>query len=75
MEQETKVRENRVRRIAERRGFKLAKSRLRDPYAVGYGGYMLIDARRNFAVLGGQHFDFSASLEDVEEYLTKQEHQ
>jgi hypothetical protein len=37
MDQDTKVRENRMRRAAERRGYRLTKSRRKDPYALGYG--------------------------------------
>ena len=37
MTNEEKVRENRLRRIAKRRGFGLEKSRVRDPLAIGFG--------------------------------------
>lgn len=37
MDQDTKVRENRMRRAAERRGYRLVKSRRKDPHALGYG--------------------------------------
>ena len=37
-----KVRENRLRRAAERQGLRLVKSRRRDPRAVGLGTYMLV---------------------------------
>ena len=40
-----KVRENRLRRIAERRGLALSKSRRRDPRATDYGTYSLGDQR------------------------------
>jgi hypothetical protein len=74
MDQEDKVRENRLRRIAERRGFRLEKSRRRDPHAIDFGGYMLVDVRKNFAVLGADNFAYSASLEDVENYLNEGHH-
>jgi hypothetical protein len=49
-----KSRENRARRIAERRGYRLEKSRRRDPRATGYGRYQLIDAVTNtVASIGG----------------------
>ncbi len=82
MDQAAKVRENRLRRMAERQGCRLVKSRRRDPRALGFGGYMLIDARDNVALLGGsphgqaapsvpgQPPAFSASIEDVNDYLT-----
>jgi hypothetical protein len=40
----TKVRENRLRRMAERQGLTLEKSRRRDPRALDYGTYWLRDA-------------------------------
>jgi hypothetical protein len=36
-----KVRENRLRRMADRQGLQLVKSRRRDPRAVDYGTYAL----------------------------------
>lgn len=44
-----KVFENRLRRAAHRQGRRLRKSRARDPQAVGYGTYTLIDDAANFA--------------------------
>jgi len=52
-----------------RRGYRLEKSRLRDQRAVGYGGFILIDANRNFAVYGAAPFAYSATLDDIERYL------
>ena len=37
-----KVRENRLRRMAERQGYALRKSRRRDPRALDYGEIMLL---------------------------------
>lgn len=39
MDQSIKVRENRLRRMAERQGLRLVKSRRRDPLAVDFGRY------------------------------------
>lgn len=36
-----KVRENRLRRVAARRGLRLSKSRSRDPWATDYGVYWI----------------------------------
>ena len=41
-----KVRENKARDRLKRRGFKLSKSRLRDPKAIGYGEYTITNASR-----------------------------
>jgi hypothetical protein len=49
-----KVRENRLRRMAERRGLRLEKSRRRDPMAADYGTYQIIDNDTNGIVsIGG----------------------
>jgi hypothetical protein len=48
-----KVRENRARRIAQRRGYRLEKSRRRDPLCPDYGLYQLISAATGSAVLPG----------------------
>jgi hypothetical protein len=61
-----KVRENRIRRVAQRRGLKLLKSRRRDTHALDYGLYMLIQPDKNASVTG----DF-ASLDAVEEWLNR----
>ena len=68
---QNKVRENRLRRIAERRGYRLMKSRARDKAAPGYGGYMLIAAFGNLVMLGAEPYSFSATLEEVEDYLNQ----
>lgn len=71
MDQEEKVRENRLRRTAQRRGFRLEKSRRRDPHALDFGGYMLIDDRANSAIIGMTPVAYSATLDDVEAYLNE----
>jgi hypothetical protein len=63
MENEEKVRENRLRRMAERQGYKLEKSRRRDPRATDYGLYRLVPAK-------GKPRDFP-SVDAVEEFLTR----
>lgn len=68
---EEKVRENRLRRMAERQGLKVSRSRRRDPRALDYGGYMLTDASTNGVVLGGSPIAYSATLDEIEAYLTR----
>lgn len=64
MTSDEKVMENRLRRIANRRGFVLTKNRSRDPLAVGYGTYKLFDKSRAMPwVLT------AAILQEVAEYL------
>src|ERR1700730_7281023 len=64
-----KIRENRLRRMAERQLLRLEKSRRRDPRAPDFGGYMLVNDR-NIAVLGALQNAYEATLDDVEAYLT-----
>jgi N-dimethylarginine dimethylaminohydrolase len=65
-----KVRENRIRRMAERQACRLEKSRRRDPNAIDYGGYMLIDSERNTIVVGGSPRPYTATLDEIEAWLT-----
>lgn len=65
MEPAEKVREIRLRRMAERRGLRLSRSRRRDPLAIDYGMYYLIDDRRDGEVVA------QGPLDDVEAYLTR----
>jgi hypothetical protein len=67
---EEKVRENRLRRMAERQGLALHKSRRRDPRALGYGGYMLVDVATNSVVAGELDSPRALTLDEVDEYLT-----
>jgi hypothetical protein len=50
MEINEKVRENRLRRAVDRRGFTLSKTRRRDPMAWDYGLFTITDPDRNVVV-------------------------
>ena len=67
-----KTRENRMRRIADRQGLRLIKSRSRDTNALDYGLYALIMVDNggavNPSIVG--HFTCSWDLDQVEHYLT-----
>jgi hypothetical protein len=64
--QEEKVRENRLRRMADRQGLKLLRSRRRDPRALDYGLYWLTDVRTGAPVTpeGG------VGMDAIEAHLT-----
>ena len=68
-----KIRENRLRRAASRQGLALSRSRRRDPHAIDFGGYMLVDAMRNTVAFGGHPHAFSADLDDIEGFLKSPE--
>lgn len=66
-----KVQEIRCRRKADRQGLKLTKNARRDPRAVGYGLYALIDVQTGGAI-NPTIADLSVhswSLDQVEAYL------
>lgn len=67
-----KVRENRLRRIADRRGLRLERSRARDPQALTFGGYQLINLQTGSCECGWGNAarGFAASLDDIEEFLS-----
>ncbi len=75
MDTSEKVRENRLRRMANRQGYRLVKSRSRDPYALDYGLYALYDVSTGFAVtealVNGK--TCSWGLDEVEDWLTPED--
>jgi hypothetical protein len=64
------VHENRIRRMAQRQGFSLTKSRRRDARALEYGMYLLSTIDTNAAMLGGW-----STLTQIERFLTPEEAQ
>lgn len=69
MDATEKVREARLRRVTERRGLKLVKSRRRDPLAVDYGRYVIVDPESNRPVAGELGSANTMALDDVEAWL------
>ena len=70
MTREDKTREARLRRMAKRQGLELVRSRRRDPHALDYDGYMLIDPARQWMVYGFGFNNFGARLPDIEDWLS-----
>jgi hypothetical protein len=67
-----KTRENRLRRKADRMGLQLVKSPRRDPQALDFGLYALVDHETGGAVNPAlaNRWTCSWSLDQVERYLT-----
>jgi len=65
VEQAEKVREIRLRRMAERQGLRLSRSRRRDVRALDYGKYWL--HRGDEAVTPAE----GMTLDEIEDYLTR----
>jgi hypothetical protein len=69
-----KARENRLRRMAQRQGLEILKSRRRDPNALGFGRWMIVDPYNSNAIVAdsvGPTGEPNLDLDDVELYLTK----
>lgn len=66
-----KVRENKLRRAAERQGLKLEKSRRRDPRSIDFGTYRLVDPRTNAVTVHSGTSDYGMSLDDIERALNE----
>lgn len=64
-----KIRENRLRRMAERQGLQLQKSRRRDPRALDYGTYQLVDVQTSGLVAYGRQSGYGLTLDEVEREL------
>ena len=57
--------------MAERQGYRLSKSRRRDPHALDYGRYHIFDLWLGTIVAGGHtRDDYALTLDDAEAWLT-----
>jgi hypothetical protein len=66
------VREARIRRMIDRQGYLLEKSRRRDPRAVGYGLFRIVDPTTKTVVAGeGQRAEYTMSLDEAEAWATE----
>ena len=63
-------REIKLRRAAQRQGLRLQKSRRRDPLALGYETYRIVDPRDGDRVVVGDPAFFGLDLDQVEYALT-----
>jgi len=70
MDQSIKVRENRLRRAADRQGLRLEKCGRRDPRALGYGTYRLTNADGHITANAGPS-GYGLTLEQIEVELTR----
>jgi hypothetical protein len=66
-----RTREQRLRRKAERQGLALRSSGRRDPDALDYGRYFLVDERNAVVVGTTATGRANFTLDDVEVYLTR----
>ena len=67
-----KVREARVRRMIDRQGYLLEKSRRRDPRAVGYGHYRIVDPTTKTVVAGVGRAGYAMSLDEAEAWAIEE---
>jgi hypothetical protein len=73
MDTTDKVRENRLRRVADRRRLRLEKSSRRDPDAWDYGTYQLVDADTGNMVACAFETGrpYGLSLDQIEDWLAR----
>ena len=71
MDAKERVRERRIRRMAERQGYKLSRSARRDPRALDYRKYSLIDLRTRTRLFVDELSDYAATLDQIEAFLTR----
>ena len=71
MDTDTKVRENRLRRMAERQGLRLVKSRRRDALAIDYGKYRIETADGVEAPGFDSPMGWGLTLDEAEYRLTR----
>jgi hypothetical protein len=64
-----KIRENRLRRMADRQGLRLEKSRRRDPRAIDYDRWWIVDKRTGGLVAHAPLGVPFMTLDEVERYL------
>jgi hypothetical protein len=71
MDQSIKVRENRLRRMAERQGLRLVKSRRRDPLAIDFGRYRVETADGVEPAVFASLMGWGLTIDEAEERLTR----
>jgi hypothetical protein len=62
--------ERRIRRLVVRRGLSMLVAQKPDPKVRAHGGYMLRDDATRAVVFGDKGYAFSATLEEIEAFLT-----
>ena len=76
LNQSAKVRENRLRRMLDRRGYRLLKSYARDPHDITFGGYQIVDIATGGVVAGSGNVSrgYALGLDEVEAWITAHNH-
>ncbi len=70
-EDDEDAREERLRRIAERRGLTLMKSPRSDPRESGHGTYMLVETDTATIKVSGSSAGFGLTLDEIEDVLNR----
>jgi hypothetical protein len=69
---ESQLNQDRVYRLAKRKGFRLEKCRTRDKHHEDYGTYRLLNRNTNMLVMSKRIDSYGLTLGEIEEYLDKQ---
>lgn len=70
---DSKVRENWLRRVAERQAYRLQKSPRRDPRAADYGRWRIVNPTTRTVIVGTGPLDYTMTLAQVEHWLLSYE--
>lgn len=62
--------ERRIRRLAQRQGLSLLVAQKRNAKIDAHGGYMLRNDETFEIAFGNKAYDFCATLDEIEEFLT-----
>lgn len=71
MTEHPRTREQRVRRAAARQGLRLERNRVRDPRALDFGTYRLVDTFTGVATHSNTRTGYGLTLDDVERILNE----
>ena len=63
--------ERRVRRLAQRRGLSMLFAKKRNAKIDAHGGYMLRNDETMEIVFGNKSYEYSATIEEIEAFLTQ----
>lgn len=63
--------ERRVRRLAQRRGLSLLFAKKRNAKIDAHGGFMLRDDGTGAIAFGNKSYEYSATIEEIEAFLTQ----
>lgn len=72
---EEKIRENRLRRVADRQGLRVEKSKRRDPFAIGFNTFAVFRKATGDHLAGQPNEGAGLTLDQLEAFLTRSQNE